>query len=167
MSSPTEGDLQAVAEAFALQLIRGGLQRMPARVLATLLFSTADTITAREIAAQLNASPGTISTTIRTLDRSGLIERVAAPNSRREHFRFPADGWVRLMSTQNETLAHMHAAAQEGLAAVPADSYAGQRLTDMARFYAYLADEMPAFLERWKAEAKPTSTDNEGTNLSQ
>lgn len=124
---------------------------MPARVLAALLFSSAETITAPEIAAQLSASPGTISTTIRTLDRTGLVERVAVPGSRREHFRFPADGWVRLMSTQNDALNHMATAAHQGLAAVPTDSPAGRRLTDMAGFYAYLTQELPALLERWRA----------------
>ena len=142
------------AEHLALQLTRGGLQRMPARVLAVLLFSPTPTITAGEVAEVLSASPGTISTTIRVLERSGLVERVPVPGSRREHYRVPDDGWVRLMSSQNEVLGSMADAARIALDRVDADTAPGRRLGAMARFYDRLRVELPALLRQWEAEER-------------
>jgi DNA-binding transcriptional regulator GbsR (MarR family) len=145
-----DGDLTEQAEALAMELTRAGLQRMSARVLSTLLFSPTETITAGEIADVLSASPGTISTTIRTLERSGLIDRAPKGRSRREHYRFPEDGWVRLMSDQNETLNTMAEAAHAGLERVDPDSPPGRRLTTMARFYDHLRRELPSIIENWR-----------------
>lgn len=133
------------AEDLALQLSGYGLQRMSARVLAVLLFNPVDTITAGEMADLLAASPGTISTTIRSLERTGLVERVPS-RSRREHYRFPDDGWVRLMSSQNEVLSLMSTAARRGLAEVPPDSPPGHRLTQMAEVYEQLGRVLPQIL---------------------
>jgi DNA-binding transcriptional regulator GbsR (MarR family) len=140
------------AEEFALTLTQYGLQRMTARVLATLLFTEQDTITAGEIAEQLGASRGSVSTAIKALGPVGLIERVPAPGSRREHYRFPDDGWARLMSTQNAVVRQMQDAADRGIAAAGEHSRAASRLSDMRDFYAYLMRELPAVIDRWRAD---------------
>jgi DNA-binding transcriptional regulator GbsR (MarR family) len=140
------------AEEFALTLTQHGLQRMTARVLGALLFSGQDTITAGEIADQLGASRGSVSTAIKALEPVGLIERVPAPGSRREHFRLPADGWARLMSTQNAVVQQMLEAAERGIRAAGDNSLAAQRLTNMRDFYAYIMRELPAVIARWRAE---------------
>lgn len=138
------------AEEFALTLTQHGLQRMTARVLAALLFTEQETITAGEIAEQLSASRGSVSTAIKALTPVGLIERVPAPGSRREHYRFPADGWARLMSTQNAVVLQMQNAAERGIDAAGQDSRAGARLADMRDFYAHIMRELPAVIDRWR-----------------
>lgn len=142
------------AEELALILTRNGMQRMTARVLGILLFTQQDTITAGEIAEQLKASPGSVSGAIKMLTPTGLIEKVPVPGSRREHFRFPDDGWPTLMSAQNEVVRLMQEAAERGAAAVGPETTAGRRLTDMRDFYAYLMKELPAVIDRWRAERK-------------
>lgn len=144
-------DHQDSAERLALTLTQFGLQRMTARVLAALLFTDQPTITAGEIAEQLGVSPGSVSTAIKTLDAVGLIERVPAPGSRREHFRFPDDGWARLMSTQNAAVRMMLEAAEHGIQATGEDSIAGGRLATMRDFYGHLLRELPAVIDRWRA----------------
>jgi DNA-binding transcriptional regulator GbsR (MarR family) len=140
------------AEEFALTLTQHGLQRMTARVLAALLFTEQATITAGEIADELGASRGSVSTAIKALDPVGLIERVPAPGSRREHYRFPDNGWARLMSTQNAVVQQMQTAAERGIDAAGQDSRAGQRLADMRDFYAYIMRELPAVIDRWRTD---------------
>ncbi|MFI5593164.1 GbsR/MarR family transcriptional regulator [Amycolatopsis sp. NPDC051758] len=139
------------AEEFALTLTQHGLQRMTARVLAALLFSEQETTTAGDIADQLGASRGSVSTAIKALEPVGLIERVPAPGSRREHYRFPADGWARLMSTQNAVVGKMQRAAERGIEAAGDNSRAAQRLANMRDFYAYIMRELPAVIDRWRA----------------
>lgn len=140
------------AERLALTLSGGGMQRMTARVLAALLFAEQETVTAGELGEWLQISAGTVSTSVKALTTVGLIERVPAPGSRREHFRFRDGAWAVLMSTQNEVVKAMQEAAERGIEATGANSLAGKRLSEMRDFYAYLMAELPAVIDRWHAQ---------------
>ncbi|SBV24820.1 DNA-binding transcriptional regulator GbsR, MarR family [Micromonospora krabiensis] len=140
------------AERLALTLTQGGMQRMTARVLAALLFTERDTLTAGEIAETLTISSGSVSTALKSLTSVGLIEKVPAPGSRREHFRFREGAWATLMSEQNQLVKVMREAAEQGIAATGEDSSAGRRLAEMRDFYDYLWRELPAVIDRWKAQ---------------
>jgi DNA-binding MarR family transcriptional regulator len=145
----TSRDLQPVAEQLGVVLTSHGLQRMTARVLATLLVTERPSVTMGELAETLNASAGAISGALKMLTSVGLAERVAAPGSRRDHYRLREDAWAILFTGQNETIAAMQAAADAGIAATGSDSLARQRLTQMRDFYAFLMAELPALLQRW------------------
>jgi hypothetical protein len=82
----------------------------------------------------------------------GMVERVPAPGSRREHFRFRQDAWTTLMSSQNAALMLMTTAADAGLAIAGADSPAGRRLIELRDFYRYILDRMPALIEDWRRD---------------
>ncbi|MFC3499800.1 GbsR/MarR family transcriptional regulator [Micromonospora krabiensis] len=125
---------------------------MTARVLAALLFTERDTLTAGEIAETLTISSGSVSTALKSLTSVGLIEKVPAPGSRREHFRFREGAWATLMSEQNQLVKVMREAAEQGIAATGEDSSAGRRLAEMRDFYDYLWRELPAVIDRWKAQ---------------
>ncbi|WP_243709761.1 GbsR/MarR family transcriptional regulator [Micromonospora sp. 15K316] len=125
---------------------------MTARVLAALLFTERDTLTAGEITELLTISSGSVSTALKSLTAVGLIERVPAPGSRREHFRFREGAWATLMSEQNQLVKVMREAAEQGISATGEDSAAGRRLAEMRDFYDYLWRELPALIDRWKAQ---------------
>lgn len=143
-------DLQSAAEELALVLTRHGLQRMTARVLATLLFTEQATVTMAELADILHASSGSISGALKTLTSVGLAEQVPMPGSRRDHFRLRSDAWAVLFTHQNETLTGMLAAAEAGISVAGRGSLAEQRLTEMRDFYTFLLAEIPALLDRWR-----------------
>ncbi|WP_244366727.1 GbsR/MarR family transcriptional regulator [Micromonospora echinofusca] len=124
---------------------------MTARVLAALLFTEQDTLTAGEIAESLTISSGSVSTALKALVSVGLIEKVPAPGSRREHFRFREGAWATLMSEQNQLVKVMREAAEQGIAVTGRDSAAGRRLAEMRDFYDYLWRELPALIDHWKA----------------
>lgn len=153
-------DMQQEAEQFALVLSSHGMQRMTARVLATLLFTERPQVTMAELADTLQASAGSISGSLKMLTSVGLAERVPVPASRRDHFRLRDDAWAILFTNQNETLAAMQAAAETGIAATDPAGPAHRRLTQMRDFYAFLMAEIPAVLERWQQHSgqgnKPT-----------
>lgn len=146
---PAEPDPQLSAEQLAMVLAGLGLQRMTARVLATLLFTEQPSMTMSELAEVLHASAGSISGALKMLTSVGLAERVPAPASRRDHFRLRDDAWATLFTSQNATLAAMQSAAEAGIAATGEDSPAHRRLGQMRDFYAFLTDEIPALLDRW------------------
>lgn len=142
-------DQQGAAEELALVLANHGLQRMTARVLATLLFTDQPSLTMGDVADRLRASSGAISGALKMLTAVGLVERVPAPASRRDHYRLRDDAWAVLYTNQNEVIAAMQKAAAAGVAATGTDSLAGRRLTEMKDFYDFLLNEIPALLERW------------------
>jgi DNA-binding transcriptional regulator GbsR (MarR family) len=146
---PKSPELQDAAERLALMLTSHGLQRMTARVLATLLFTERPSITMAELADDLQASAGSISGSLKMLTSVGLAERVPAPASRRDHFRLRDDAWAVLFTSKNETMAAMQAAADAGIAVTDDDSPARRRLSEMRDFYAFLRSEIPAVLDRW------------------
>lgn len=131
------------------------MQRLPARVLATLLFTEQPTMTMGEVADRLQASSGGISGALKMLTSVGLAERVPAPASRRDHYRLRDNAWAVLFTNQNITISAMQTAADAGIAAAGPDSMAGRRLTEMRDFYAFLLDEIPALLDRWAASRSP------------
>jgi hypothetical protein len=149
-------ELAEAAERFALTLTEYGLQRMIARVMAALLFSQQDAMTAGEIGDQLGVSSGAMSTALKQLTGMGLVERVPAPGSRREHFRFRDGAWATLMSNQNAVLNLMTSAAEDGLTAAGSGTPAGRRLTEMRDFYGYMLEQMPALIEQWRATRTPS-----------
>lgn len=150
----TSPGLQDAAEQLAVVLTSHGLQRMTARVLATLLFTEQPTVTMGELAETLGASAGAISGALKMLTSVGLAERVAAPGSRRDHYRLRDNAWAILFTSQNETIAAMQAAANAGIAATDSTSPARQRLAQMRDFYAFLLAEIPVLLDRWHHQAQ-------------
>jgi len=142
-------DQHAAAEELALVLSSHGLQRMTARVLAALLFTEQPTMTMGELADRLVASSGAISGALKMLTSAGIVERVPAPGSRRDHYRLRDDAWAVQYTNQNEVTAAVIKAAEAGIATTEADSLARHRLIQMRDFYTFLLEEIPALLDRW------------------
>ena len=142
-------DQQKAAEELALVLTTHGLQRMTARVLAALLFTDQPTMTAGELGERLQASSGAISSAVKMLTSVGLVERVPAPASRRDHYRLRDNAWAIQYTNQNEVTTAVLKAAEAGIAATDDGSLARQRLTQMHDFYNFLLEEIPALLDRW------------------
>ncbi|MEU2035855.1 GbsR/MarR family transcriptional regulator [Nocardia amamiensis] len=143
--------LRDAAEKLALTLAQGGMQKSTARVMTALLYTEQETMTAADLCEQLSISTGAVSTAIKQLAQSGMIERVPAPGSRREHYRFPNGVWADLFSQQNVMLKVMHEAAQNGLDAVADGSVTAERLREMRDFYSYMERELPPLIDRWRA----------------
>jgi hypothetical protein len=73
----------------------------------------------------------------------GLVERVPAPASRRDHYRLRDNAWAIQYTNQNEVTSAVLKAAEAGIAATEDGSLARQRLTQMRDFYDFLFEEIP------------------------
>jgi DNA-binding transcriptional regulator GbsR (MarR family) len=142
------------AEQLALTLSEGGMQRMAARTLAVFLFTDQESVTAGEIAGRLEASAGSVSSAIKSLLSVGLIERLPAPGSRREHYQLRDNAWATLFTTQNAVIEAMLQAAAAGIATTASGDPARQRLTEMHAFYEFLLGEIPTLLDRWRQRSR-------------
>ncbi|WP_031172714.1 GbsR/MarR family transcriptional regulator [Streptosporangium roseum] len=141
------------AERLALTLTEGGMQRMAARTLAVFLFTDQPSVTAGELADRLEASAGAVSGAIKSLLTVGLIERLPAPGSRREHYRLRDDAWATLFTSQNTVIQAMLQAAAAGIAATDEGDPAHRRLARMHAFYEFLLGEIPSLLDRWHQQS--------------
>lgn len=144
--------LRDAAEKLALTLAQSGMQKTTARVMTALLYTEQNTMTAADLCEELSISSGAVSTAIKQLIPVGLVERVPAPGSRRDHYRFREGAWATLMSQRNAMLDVMLGAAQEGIDAARDGSLTARRLQEMQDFYAYMAREMPTLIENWRKE---------------
>lgn len=154
----TDTALSHEAERLALTLSQSGMQRTTARVMAALLFSQQETMTPADLCDALSISSGAVSGAIKQLIPLGLVERVPAPGSRRDHYAIPEGAWARLTSNQNQTMEVLHVAAQKGIEVAGTDSVAGRRLAEMQDFYAFILRELEPLIERWCAEYAAKST---------
>jgi hypothetical protein len=64
------------------------------------------------------------------------------------------DLWYEAIVNREPLLRRWQRAIEEGVDAVGSDSPAGRRLTETAEFFAFLRAEMPALLERWRAQRR-------------
>ena len=148
-ASPS-GDVRGFVETMGSLMFETGIPRMPARVFSALLTSSAGRMTAAELSAMLDASPAAISGAVRYLIQIGLVARERETGSRRDHFVLHNDVFYELMSQDARALAKWEAGIRKGMAAVGHDSPAGRRMQEMVDFFAFLQEEIPAMMDRWK-----------------
>jgi len=147
-------DEQAVGpfiERFASVLVEAGVPPMPARVFSALLVTDSGRLTAAELTGLLGASPAAISGAVRYLEHVGMIGREREPGSRRDVYLLRNDLWYEMILSRGQVLAHWASAAQDGAEILGPLTPAGRRLADSHDFFAFVRQELPALLERWRA----------------
>jgi DNA-binding transcriptional regulator GbsR (MarR family) len=137
-------------ERFASVLVESGVPRMPARVFAALLATDSGRLTAGEISRLLQVSPAAVSGAVRYLTQVSLISREREPGSRRDVYRLHDDEWYEAIVRREALLTRWERAVLEGVEALGPDTPAGVRLRETADFFAFLQDELPALLQRWR-----------------
>lgn len=153
--SSTSRDEQAVAkfvERFALVLTEAGMPRMASRVFARLLATDNGKSTAAELAESLHVSPAAISGAVRYLDQVKLAVRARDPGERRDHYEVADDLWYEVYANRDRQMDLWAVLMAEGVAAVGADSPAGRRLDETRRLFEFLRKELPALMEKWRAQ---------------
>lgn len=138
-------------EGFALELNQSGMQRMAARVFATLLVAPANGYTAKEIGEVLGVSPAAVSGATAYLTRMGLAQRRRITGERVDRYDVLGTMWAEAMATETQTIRTLTAHLERGLETTPAGSAAHERLDATRDFFVYMAAEMPKLVERWHA----------------
>jgi DNA-binding transcriptional regulator GbsR (MarR family) len=139
-------------EQFALDLTDSGMPRMPARVFACVLAEDSGRLTAGEIAERLQVSPAAVSGAVRYLVAARMLQRRREPGARSDQYGLSeSDPWYTAIADRTELLARWERTAGEGADLLGEERPAGQRLRETAEFFAFMQDEVPALLERWRA----------------
>src|SRR5215204_4566822 len=157
-----EEAVKRFVERCALTLTEAGIPRMPARVFVALLVSDDGRRTAAELAEMLRFSPAAVSNAVRYLQQVRLAAREREPGERRDHYRLYNDTWYEAVTRRDEMLRRWQEDMREGSEAVGADPPAGRRLEETRRFYAFLLDEMPQLMERWRKVRSESAANDAG-----
>ncbi len=137
-------------ERFALLLTDAGMPRMPARVFACLMAEDSGGLTAAELGDRLSVSPAAVSGAVRYLAQVGMVIRDREPGARRDHYRLHDDVWIEMYTSRAAMLRRWTEAAGEGAELLGSDTPAGRRLAETRDFFAFLQQELPAAMERWR-----------------
>ena len=140
-------------EDVGLLLEEGGLPRMAGRILGWLLICDPPHQSTKELAETLQASKGSISTMTRLLIQLGVIERVALPGLRRDHFQIKPGGWSQMVMRDIAEISTGYQLAERGLQLLDGRPVEQQeRLKEARDLYAFLEREYPRLIERWEKE---------------
>ena len=143
-------DVRRFVERFGLLLTESGMARMPARAFACILAEDRGRLTAAELAARLEVSPAAISGAVRYLTQVGMVVREREPGARRDHYRLHDDVWAEMYTGRAVLLQRWERAAAEGVELLGTDRPAGRRIEETRQFFAFLQDELPAIMQRWR-----------------
>lgn len=129
-----------------------GQQRIAGRIVGWLLVCDPPEQSAAELCEAVGASKASVSTVVRGLLISGLLERLGQPGSRRTYYRVKPGAWTGIFVAKMRFTEMFHEVAQRGLELVADDPGRRGRLEEMARFYGFFCREMDRLLERWNQE---------------
>jgi DNA-binding transcriptional ArsR family regulator len=130
------------AERLAALMVRTGVPRMAARVLARLITDDSGSLTAADLVQRLRVSPASVSKAVGYLEGLEVIRRVRETGSRRERYVIDDDVWLRAWMTSAQKHAMWAETAQRGVDVLDAATPAGARLAHMSQFFATLSDDM-------------------------
>lgn len=147
----TPGLLDSFVEELAILLETEGLPRMAGRIFGRLLVCEPPERTAAQLARELRASGGSISTMTRLLVGSGLVERVSRAGERADRFRITPESLAGLMHAATGRVVRMRRLVGRGLSLAAEDPDASRdRLEEFHDLYVFFEKALPALVKEWE-----------------
>jgi DNA-binding transcriptional regulator GbsR (MarR family) len=147
-----EDTLEAFVEEFGLWYDRVGVPRMAGRILGWLLVCDPPAQTMQEIATQLQASMGSISTMTRMLEQIGLIARETTPGERRVRYRVLPYAFSTTWEDQLRNARTLQTLVDRALEALDAsDPDRRSRLAVTRQFTEFYIEQLPRLIREWDA----------------
>lgn len=154
-----EQALREMVEAIGLWFEAGGVPRMAGRVMGWLLICDPPEQTMQELAENLNASMGSMSTMTRVLTQFGLIERVSLPGERRIRYRIRSDAWNWSVDERmNHIRAFLDLAGRALEILGESDPGRRHRLEMIDKAVRYYDEEYTRLAEKWKSRTEGYAT---------
>jgi len=147
--SPEE--LQYV-EDFGAYMEALGASRMAGRVWGTLIISEEAEMTAAQIAEELGASAGSISSATRSLIGFGMVDRRRRPGDRKDYFAVRPDSYITLLRRREHAIEMFTDLIRRGLLLVGDRELPNRRLSEFEEFYIWLSDRFHLLINEWHEE---------------
>jgi predicted transcriptional regulator len=135
------------AAQVASLLAANGFPRLPAAVLMALMTSEEHELSAAQLSERAQASPAAISGAVRYLATIGMVRRHRVVGSRSYVYELPEFPWYTVSVGKNELYQMIVALARR--AAGELGPNASERMIEMADFFQFLQDRLPAVLGEW------------------
>jgi DNA-binding transcriptional regulator GbsR (MarR family) len=153
-------DEREFIDRMGLYMERVGGPRTMGRLYGWLLVADPPHQSITELAATLEVSKASISTTARMLQEAGMIERF--PAAKREHrYRITPGGWMHVIRVQLAGIQGATETLDLALAFVRPEQRA--QLEETRDFFAFIEEDAANVVERWKQFRNRTSNDRSGT----
>lgn len=123
--------------------------RIGGRILGLLMVNP-NPMTSEEMSEVLQVSRSSISTNLRTLQMTGLVEQVSIPGDRRDYFVFAEDAWLRILEMRAEQVLAMKDAAEEGLQDLDADHPARKHIEEMRKWASMIQNAYEQMSREWQ-----------------
>ena len=137
-----------------------GLTRMIGRIFGWLVVCRPPHQSAGEIAEALDASAGSISTSLKALLQIGFVEKIGIPGKRSSYYRIDNDAVGKVLENKSKGMEQMVDLAEKGLEL--ADDYSEEekrRLKNIRDIYGWFLREFPKFLQSYFEEKKKRKGD--------
>ena len=142
------------AEEMGIFFEKTGFPRMAGRIWGWLLVCDPPEQTAAQIAEELQASRGSISTMTRLLQIWG-VERIGVPGKRGGCYRIKPGSFVKLLHTEAGMFSEIRNLAERGLKAIENEPLrVRERLIEGRDLFAFVEKEYPLLIEKWQRQRK-------------
>ena len=140
-------------EKFGMLFEHAGQPPMLGRVLGWLLICDPPEQSLGQISKALQASTGSISTSLQTLTHLEWVKRSRVPGNRTVFFSIPSGVWSKMLRKRMEFVTSLKQLAEEGLEIAQLESdKTKSRLHEMHKVYTYMENELPAMIDRLEDE---------------
>lgn len=137
-------------ENMGLQYEAYNVPRIGGRILG-LLMANPNPMASEEMSEILQVSRSSISTNLRTLLMTGLVEQVSVPGDRRDYYVFSEDAWLRILQMRLEQVLSMKDAAEEGLQSLDENHPARQQIEDLLAWAAMVQGAYERMSSEWQS----------------
>ncbi|AKN72173.1 MarR family transcriptional regulator [Streptomyces sp. PBH53] len=151
--------VRAYEETFATVMMQSGMPKMMARVMAALSLTDTGRLTASELVRRLDVSPASVSKAIAFLESQGMVRR-ERDERRRERYVIDDDVMYQSMMASARAIAQIVQTARQGVGVLGADTPAGARFENIARFLGFVSESTARAAEQARAilHTKPGQT---------
>jgi DNA-binding transcriptional regulator GbsR (MarR family) len=149
---PLEGqpEISQFIENMGLHYETYDVPRIGGRILGLLMVNP-DPLTSEEMSEALQVSRSSISTNLRTLLMTGLIDKVSIPGDRLDYYVFSRDAWLRIIELRLEEVLSLKEAAEEGLGNLKEDHPARLRISEMQNWAEMASDAYHRLSQQWQS----------------
>jgi DNA-binding transcriptional regulator GbsR (MarR family) len=148
VSAGRETRLSAWIERLAAHFAEEGIPLIGGRILGYLLVCEPVERTAAELAQELEASSGSISTNLKFLVNSGLVTKRTRRGRQAAEYRVDEKRWADMVQRRLDALVSVRDLTESGMRLLSGDPQRAHRLRTVDQLYTWLADELPPLWER-------------------
>ena len=154
MAARSGESLAQWVERLAAQFAENGLPLIAGRILGHLLVCDPPERTAAELAAELEASTGSISTNLRLLGNAGVVTKTTRRGRQAALYRIDEHRWADFVRRRLEGMVTMREVTSSGLRLLSGHRERAERLRVVDELYGWLAGEVPQLWQRFASQRR-------------